>query len=153
MKKSKVSVAIITLLAVVLALALAGCGDSSNGSGTGSEKQKDYFEIKTEAGNLRYPDQWEDVSKVDVSTKDGVTSVVFRGKEKGKTFTLFTVQIGVKGDNAVGTIKDKKGKERDVFMKTSDLEVLTKGKILSKAAKRRLYTMQEDINFVIDNLR
>lgn len=118
MKKSKVSVAIITLLAVVLALALAGCGDSSNGSGTGSEKQKDYFEIKTEAGNLRYPDQWEDVSKVDVSTKDGVTSVVFRGKEKGKTFTLFTVQIGGKGDNAVGTIKDKKGKERDVFMKT-----------------------------------
>lgn len=112
------------------------------------EKVQEPIVIETKYGELLYPEQWEEFVRFDQREKDDIVSVTFRAEVNEKSYILFEVQIGGSGD-AVGKIVDKAGAERDVCIHMEEIDGISE---LEAAEQDRLYAMQEDINYLIDNL-
>lgn len=107
------------------------------------------MDIETEEGNLSYPEKWKDYINTDVSNNDNTTSVKFSTKVDDTEYELFTIEIGDSQGTQVGTIKAADGTEKSVHVIFKELENIDK---LSEADKQRLYSMQEDLNYLIDHL-
>ena len=138
--------------------ALAACGGGSGSSSKGSKDsnalkpvdKKDCLEVETKEGTLKYPDQWEEFAKAKVDESAGSTVIHYTASFDKKTYELFDVTIGKGEGSKVGEIKGEDGKTRPVYVSMKKLEGIDK---LSKAKQNRLYAMQEDVNYIIDNLK
>lgn len=105
--------------------------------------------VKTRYGCLYYQDQWEEFMQV-VRTGEGDGVVVyFIAKFEDKSFPLFSLRIGEFEGDPVGQITDADGVKHDVFIAMEEIDVSG----LTEGEQNRLFAMQEEINFIIENLK
>lgn len=105
--------------------------------------------IETRYGNLCYPVQWGGAPEV-VRTVDGEAIIVsFRTSVRGVQYTLFDVTIGKEVGALVGNLTDENGVSRPVYARMAELEFPTD---FTEEERNRLYSMQEGLNFLMDNL-
>ena len=76
--------------------------------------------------------------------------VIFAATVNGQEYDLFKVMICDAEGDSVGTVTDDAGQTRSVFVDVSELSDLSD---LSKEEQDQLYTMQEAVNVLIENLQ
>ncbi len=151
MRRKRLLIVIGVLAAVLL---LCGCGnktsESSNDAADDAQLSEDVV-VETKNGNLKYSDQWEGFIKADVTEENDISDVVFSAEINGNSYKLF--EIIINGDESsgeyAGDIHDSDGQTHKVYLK---MEALEQDDNLSEEEMNRLYAMQEDINYIIDNL-
>lgn len=109
----------------------------------------DYLAVDTDFGQLRYPDQWVEFAKATQSQKDGNEVISYDAIVDGKTYHLFNIIIGDSNLPVVGTTVGKDGTERNVYVEAEELAGIDD---LPENVQERLHAMQEDVNYIIDNL-
>ena len=153
MRKISACLGITCLLAI--SLLFAGCGTQKADSSTsdGQPVQTEHAEeivIGTVYGDLYYPAQWEEFIQVDQTEDDEHAQVAFSGKIDETLYPLFTISIGSGDGAAAGTLTDKDGTQRTVYVQIAEV---TGSAALSQTELNRLYAMQEDLNYLIDHLK
>lgn len=113
------------------------------------EDQSEEMVIQTEYGDLYYPEQWEEYLKTEQTMDNDSLKVSFSAHLGDKNYPMFQVTIGDSEDTEVGELTDSSGTKRTVHMKVTELEGLEE---LSETDQHQLYAMQEELNYVIDNL-
>ena len=113
------------------------------------EDQSEEMVIQTEYGDLYYPGQWEEYLKTEQTMDNDSLQVSFSAHLGDKNYPMFQVTIGDSEDTEVGELTDSSGTKRTVHMKVTELEGLEE---LSETDQHQLYAMQEELNYVIDNL-
>lgn len=105
--------------------------------------------VHTDFGDLRYQEQWAQLMKVNrIASQDSVT--VEFSTEIGETeYRLFQVTIGGNGGYPAGTITDAAGVTRNVYI---TMEEIVGSPALDETQLNRLYAMQEEINYILENL-
>lgn len=114
------------------------------------EEQQEKMVIHTEYGDLYYPEQWSEYLKTEQNMNGDTLQVSFLAHLGDKDFPMFQVTIGDSDDTEVGKLTDNSGTERIVYMKVIEL-VGMEG--LSETEQQQIYAMQEELNYVIDNLK
>lgn len=105
--------------------------------------------VSTPYGDLYSQDQWADLMKTEQKADGESVVVSFSTEINGTAYPLFHISIG-SGDGAlVGELTDAEGTKREVY---AYMETITESPELTSAEQNRLYAMQEDINYIIDNL-
>lgn len=110
----------------------------------------DYIAIETAYGTLYYPDQWEQFIKTEQETVGDTIAVSFSAVIQDTVYPLFEVTIGGTEGTEVGKLTDADGTKRTVYMR---MDKLTEDPALTDGEQNRLYAMQEDLNYLIDNLK
>ena len=113
------------------------------------ENQPDELMIQTEYGDLYYPAQWEEYLKTEQTMNNNSLQVSFSAYLEDKNYPMFQVTIGDSEDTEVGELTDSSGTKRAVHVKVTELEGLEE---LSETEQHQIYAMQEELNYVIDNL-
>lgn len=101
--------------------------------------------IETSYGNLSFPGEWKD--SVTVQQEDN--SVLFYANVNEQTIKLFAVEFGVDADSAIGSVLDSNNENVTVGIMMEELNL---DNSWSDEEKNMLYTMQESINHVLDNI-
>ncbi len=148
MKKTIAPILLAVCLAVVICMAFAGCAQKQ--SAAPDKDQTGSYEIDTGLGKLCFPVKWKETVRTDVSRNGDSAAVRFSTVMEGREYELFTVTVGAEEGEPVGSLTDETGAVRSVFIKASGLEPADD---LTSEQKDSLYAMQEDLNFVIDNLK
>lgn len=105
--------------------------------------------VETRYGDLCYPVQWGGALEV-VRAMDGdAMTVSFRTSVRGVQYTLFEVTIGKEAGALIGNLTDENGVSRPVYARMAELEFPTD---FTEEERNRLYSMQEGLNFLMDNL-
>lgn len=155
------------LSGLVLTALLAGCGAKENetvqppSTEAAPEVQTEvqqpvqtedvpYVTVSTPYGDLYFQDQWEDLMKIEQKETDDSVEVAFSAEINDMTYTLFYVTIGSGGGTPVGELTGPDGVKREVFVRSNEMEDIPE---LSDGERNRLYAMQEDINYIIENLK
>lgn len=105
---------------------------------------------KTPYGSLYYPGEWADYVQIDQESGDGSVEVTYSAKINGNIITLFSIVVGESDGSAAGMMTAEDGTQRNVYVK---FEELTENEALNETEQQRLYAMQEDLNYLIDNLK
>ena len=105
--------------------------------------------IATKYGNLYYQDQWEDFMRIELTEKETYVIVAFAAEVDGVKYPLFHVIVGESDGDPVGQITDAQGAKHDVFVY---MEEISGTSDLTEGEQNRLFAMQEEINYVIENL-
>lgn len=106
--------------------------------------------VSTPYGNLQYQDQWHEFMYVD-QVQDGENIVVtFSAKFDNGQYPLFALTIGSLGEEPAAQITDAAGVQRGVYVQMMEI---VESDVLSDAEQNRVYAMQEDINYVIENIK
>lgn len=122
-----------------------------NSSETSEEEQDDkLMTIETKYGDLYYPAKYKDSLVTEELEEKDILSVNFSAKIEGKTYSLFKVMICDEEGDSVGTIKDSEGKEHNVFVDINEMDDISD---LDEDVQNQLYSMQEGVNVLIDNLK
>lgn len=138
MKKAKKAI-LLLLIAVMAAALLCSCG-----------KEKD-IAIETSVGTLRFPPQWADTLVTEEIEGDGETIIVFRAKVADVSYDLFYVVVADNGAaNAIGTITGPDKVVRNVYIDCADIDGQNG---LNDEDRNTLYVMQEDVNYLLQNLK
>jgi uncharacterized lipoprotein YehR (DUF1307 family) len=125
--------------------------ETDNGSASLDEIQDDkLMTIETKDGDLYYPAKYKDSLVTKESEENGILSVDFKAKIDGETYKLFKVMICDEEGDSVGTIKDSEGKEHNVFVDINEMDDISD---LDEDVQNQLYSMQEGVNVLIDNLK
>ncbi len=103
--------------------------------------------IETAYGTLHYPDLWEDYLIYETNEDNGECTVSFMTDFESSRITLFEIQINDSAEDAVGTITGPDGTVRNIHVIMHSLDDVTSDHTLD-----RLYAMQEDLNYLLDNL-
>ena len=106
--------------------------------------------VETSYGTLYYQGQWEEFMVVEQTETENGVKVSFRAEFNDCSYPLFVFCIGEGEGVEVGSVTDSEGNSHPVFASMEELEI---GEDLTDVETNRLYAMQEDINFVIDNLK
>ena len=109
----------------------------------------DAIAVKTVYGTLYYQEQWAEYMKVEQVEDDGCLRVSFLATINGIDYPLFQIYIGEADGSLVGQLTDNEGTQHNVYV---CMEEVIEHSELSEAEQNRLYAMQEDINYIIDNL-
>ncbi len=109
----------------------------------------DSMTVSTALGALKYPEQWSEYLTTYTDTNNGVITVIFATNVGETEYELFRIFIGGTEGTEVGVIRDADGKEHTVRLAFNELEGMDE---LSDTDRTRVYAMQEDLNYVIDNL-
>lgn len=120
------------------------------GAAQDSPSTLDDIVVSTQAGDLRFPEQWTDLISTRQETSEGVTNVVFETEIQGTTYELFELNIGGGEGQLAGSITDASGVQREVYVVLHDISDAAG---LTESEQNRLLAMQEDVNYVIDNLK
>ena len=156
MKKVLIT-AFVCLIAMVLFV--TGCSSKINDANEKSsaevakEKVSDEYDdivVETMYGNLYFPGKWEECLYVEQSDIESAVKVDFSAKVEENVILLFSVVIGDSDDNAAGILTDDEGKQRNVAVSIEDL---SENELISQDDLELLYRMQEDLNYLIDNLK
>lgn len=107
------------------------------------------FLIETPIVNLYYPKRWE--NQVHVETLEGEICIVqffaaFEGKGKVQ---LFDIAFGGEEGYTLGYFEDKKNEKIAINIISYDFEL---GQDWTSEEKDSIYTMMEDVNFIINRL-
>ena len=103
-------------------------------------------EINTGCGTLYIPQKYEQLLKAEVDSD----TIKFITEQDGKTYTLFDLRIGKEVGQLAGTLTDKRGTSRDVYVTVYDLGDISE---LAQDKQDQLYAMQEAVNVVVENLK
>lgn len=106
--------------------------------------------VETEYGTLYYHEQWLGLMKIEQNKEGENVIVSFEGEADGARYPLFTIIIGSSDESYVGEITDASGAKHEVFAVFEDLEQYIN---IAQEDYDRLCAMQEDLNFVIENLK
>ena len=106
--------------------------------------------VSTEYGDLYYQEQWAEFMKTEQVMEDEVLTVSFMAEFNGQRYLLFKISVGAGEGDPVTQITDADGVQRDVFVV---FEELIEYDELAQDEHNRLYAMQEEINFVVENLK
>ena len=115
-----------------------------------SESNPDSVAVKTPYGNLYYQEQWLEYMKIEQVEESECLRVAFFSVINGMDYPLFCVYIGEADGALVGQLTDMEGTQRNVYVA---MEENIEHAELSKSEQDRVYAMQEDINYIIDNLK
>ena len=97
--------------------------------------------------------RWEYVSTRDTIRQEqngNTIAVTFETKSGEETYELFKVLIGDDSSEVVGSLTDDTGTQRNVYL---HVEELPADSGLEETEQTRFYAMQEDLNYLIDNLK
>ena len=104
--------------------------------------------IDTPYGQLLYPVSHAD--HLEIITEDGeVYSLQFCCTLDGRRLPLFTLYFGGTQGSPAGTLSDAEGNETQIYLVIEDLIF---GEDWSEEEKILAYAMQEDVNFLLENL-
>lgn len=106
--------------------------------------------VSTPYGNLQYQDQWMEFMSVDQVRNGDDLVVTFSALINDVKYPLFELTIGAGDGNAAGQITDANGVRRDVYVHM--MEIVDTA-ALTDSEQNRIFAMQEDINYVIENLK
>lgn len=106
--------------------------------------------IHTEYGDLHYPDQWREYVKTHQKKSKGTVEITFEAKIEKSYYKLFEILIGGDNGEIIGKLTDNNGIQRNVYLCVAELPVNSG---LDEAEQNRFYAMQEDLNYLIDNLK
>lgn len=133
---------------------LAGCGNDK-----AQEEQNDNVSadtitedvvVHTDYGDLHYPDRWQEHVTIRQEQNGNTIAVTFETKSGEETYELFTVLIGDDSSEVVGSLTDDTGTQRNVYLHVDELPADSD---LEETEQTRFYAMQEDLNYLIDNLK
>lgn len=105
--------------------------------------------VTTPYGSLVYPGKWKEfvrITNVDAQNHTYVFDCVIPEHDK---MHLFSIRFGGNTAEAVGVVLSETGDEIPVCI---ELDMLTPGAEWSEEESTMLYTMQEDVNYIIDHL-
>lgn len=108
------------------------------------------FVIQTDYGDLHYPDQWREYVKTIQEKKSDTIKVTFEFEVDKSDYKLFEILIGGDNGEIIGKLTDNNGIQRNVYLRVAELPVNSS---LDEAEQNRFYAMQEDLNYLIDNLK
>ena len=77
-------------------------------------------------------------------------TVKFSTEQDGKTYILFSLSIGEEAGQLAGTLTDKRGTSRDVYVTVYDFGDISE---LAQDKQDQLYALQEVVNVVVENLK
>ena len=103
-------------------------------------------EINTDFGTLYIPQKYEQLLKTEVDND----TVKFSTEQDGKTYILFSLSIGEEAGQLAGTLTDKRGTSRDVYVTVYDFGDIS---ALAQDKQDQLYALQEVVNVVVENLK
>ena len=106
--------------------------------------------VSTPYGELRYQEQWSEFMKTKQIMDGDTLHVVFAAEFNGLEYELFELIIGESSDEPVTQITDAEGTKRNVYVNFTEL---VEHPELAEDEQNRLYAMQEDINFVVENIK
>ena len=143
------------LLCIILFYSfLAGCSNDvalkKSESSDLSETILIDFVIRTEYGDLHYPDQWREYIKTIQEKKSDTIKVTFEFEVDKSDYKLFEILIGGDNGEIIGKLTDNNGIQRNVYLRVAELPVNSG---LDEAEQSRFYAMQEDLNYLIDNFK
>lgn len=141
--------AVLAVGAMLFALLLNGCEKTEKGTENQVNNANDII-ISTQYGDLYYPDQWTECVQIDQSTTGNTLVVSFAAQINDVQYPLFKVTIGEGDGSKIGELTDSAGTKRDVYLQ---LEEIQEDPNLNDGEQNRLYAMQEDVNYLIDNLK
>lgn len=164
MKKRRILAGLLSALA--LTALLTGCGakeeekEVSESTAVPTQQMEEvqieqtenlpYVTVSTPYGDLYFQDQWEGIMKTEQKEDGDAIVVSFYAEINDMAYQLFHVTIGPGSGTPVGELTGPDGVKREVFVRSEEVEAVPE---LSDGERNRLYAMQEDINYVIDNLR
>ncbi len=143
---------------MMFSLLLGGCakdfeqtqGQIPQGTTQALESQMDWICIETGYGNMYYPQKWEDSLIVTQKVDSGKLTVQFDARLSEKQYTLFSVIVGEANGDLVGELTDDHGNRRRVYLVVAELADISN---LSQGEQEILFAMQEDLNYLLDNLK
>ena len=103
-------------------------------------------EINTGFGTLYIPQKYEQLLKAEVDSD----TIKFITEQDGKTYTLFDLRIGKEVGQLAGTLTDKRGTSRNVYVTVYELGDISE---LAQDKQDKLYAMKEAVNVVVENLK
>ena len=106
--------------------------------------------VNTPYGRIYYQEQWAEFMKVEQFSEADVLHVRFAAEINGADYPLFTLVVGAAEEDAVAQLTDADGVQRNVQV---HMEEIGDNAGLSVEEQNRLCAMQEEINFVIENLK
>ena len=124
--------------------------ETTEAAGVPAPSNPDGILISTKYGDLYYQDQWEDFMNIQVTEKDTCVIVSFTAEIDGVKYPLFQLTVGEGGDEPVGQITDVQGVKHNVFVSMEEISGISN---LTEGEQNRLYAMQEEINFILENLK
>lgn len=105
--------------------------------------------VNTKFGNLYYQEQWENFMQVMISEDDVYTTVAFAGEINGVQYSLFQLNIGDAEDEPSAWITDAHGEKHGVYVTMEEIGMIPE---LTEGEQNRLFAMQEEINFILENI-
>lgn len=155
-----------SLCAALIAVTLAGCGNRPvQEQPDPTEPQQiesveatdavdelvipDHVVVSTPYGNMRYSDQWAEFMKTEQQMDGDVLQVFFAAVINEVEYGLFTVTIGGSEGEPVCMMTDPAGVQRNVYVSVEEMVSIS---ALTDDECNRLYAMQEEINYIIENI-
>lgn len=137
---------------------LAGCGSDNapdvqkeqSNSTAPADVPSEGLAVHTEYGDLYYPERWQEYVTIRQEQNGDTIAVIFETESGDKTYELFKVLIGNDSGDVVGSLTDNAGTQRNVYLQVDELPADSG---LEEAEQTRFYAMQEDLNYLIDNLK
>lgn len=106
--------------------------------------------VDTTYGKLYYQEQWAEFMKVEQTTEGDILLVHFYAEVNGANYPLFTLSIGGGDGDPAAVLTDADGVQRDVYV---IIEEIMEQDSFSEEEQNRLYAMQEEINYVMQNIK
>lgn len=161
MQLSRISKWSVILLAICCFIGLlTGCGRNATNPAANpnesvppedeTESMGRLSEITTDFGTLYIPQKYEQSLQTEISSGNGSVTVNFSAEQDGKKYTLFNLNIGEGAGELAGTLTDKNGTSREVYVTVYDLGDISG---LSQDKQDQLYAMQEAVNVIVENMK
>ena len=115
-----------------------------------TEPRLDVMVVSTPYGKIYYQEQWAEFMKVEQFSEGDALNVRFVAEINGIDYPLFVLIVGAAEQDAVAQLTDADGVQRNVQV---HMEETGDHAGLSVEEQNRLCAMQEEINFVIENLK
>lgn len=140
----------VALCVLAVSLLVTGCRLNATDTNQREVNHDDDIVVETAYGNLYFPSQWEDYLQIDEVNAENTIEVKFSAKDIDNTIIpLFSIIVGGESGNVAGTLTAEDGTQHNVYV---EIEEIRNDDSLTQTELNRFYAMQEDLNYLIDNL-
>ena len=123
---------------------------TEQGDYAGEDEPPEDIVVHTDYGDLHYPDRWQEYVTIRQEQNGNTIVITFETKSGEEAYELFKVLIGDDSSEVVGSLTDDTGTQRNVYLHVDELPADSG---LEETEQTRFYAMQEDLNYLIDNLK